>query len=84
MIGVILNLKPGIFGDENVNEGRLRQEFPHIHARVQTLGLQYVFIDQSDCNLSLVIEFYSNWNVCPVEINKVFVRENGCDVLLTG
>ncbi|KAH0655820.1 hypothetical protein KY285_030702 [Solanum tuberosum] len=34
-------------GDEYVNEGRLRQEFPNILAKINALGLQYIFMDQA-------------------------------------
>lgn len=36
------------FVDEYVNDGRVRQDFPHIHSWYWTLGLQYVFMDQGD------------------------------------
>ncbi|KAG5605589.1 hypothetical protein H5410_027081 [Solanum commersonii] len=56
-------------GDEYVDQGRLRQEFPHIHTQIHALGLQYVFVDQGECNLSLVCEFYANWNTHHVKLN---------------
>ncbi|KAH0730166.1 hypothetical protein KY289_001354 [Solanum tuberosum] len=63
-------------GDEYVDEGRLRQEFPHIHAQVHALGLQYVFVNQSEFNLSLVREFYANWNTHRVELNQGLIRDS--------
>uniref|UniRef100_M1DS73 Uncharacterized protein n=1 Tax=Solanum tuberosum TaxID=4113 RepID=M1DS73_SOLTU len=42
-------------GDEYVNRERLVAEFPHIHAQVLALGLQYIFVDQSECNLGQVL-----------------------------
>ncbi|KAG5595767.1 hypothetical protein H5410_036999 [Solanum commersonii] len=49
-------------GDEYVNGEQLLAEFPYIHAQVLALGLQYIFVDQSECNLGIVHEFYGNWN----------------------
>ncbi|KAH0709236.1 hypothetical protein KY284_010663 [Solanum tuberosum] len=63
-------------GDEYVDEGRLRQEFPHILTQIHAWGLQYVFMDQSECNLSLVHEFYANWNTHRVELNQGFIRDS--------
>ncbi|KAG5611527.1 hypothetical protein H5410_022808 [Solanum commersonii] len=63
-------------GDEYIDEGRLRQEFPNILAKINALGLQYVFMDQGECTLSLVCEFYVNWNTRRVEINKGFIRDS--------
>ncbi|KAH0709064.1 hypothetical protein KY284_010491 [Solanum tuberosum] len=63
-------------GDEYIDEGRLRQEFPNILAKINALGLQYVFMDQGEFNLSLVREFYANWNTHRVEINKGFIRDS--------
>ncbi|KAH0652424.1 hypothetical protein KY289_030102 [Solanum tuberosum] len=63
-------------GDEYVHEGRLRQEFPNILIYINALGLQYVFMDQGECNLSLVHEFYANWNTRRVEINKRFIKDS--------
>ncbi|KAG5572090.1 hypothetical protein H5410_061856 [Solanum commersonii] len=33
-------------------------------------------MDQGECNLSLVHEFYANWNTHCVEINKGFIRDS--------
>ncbi|KAG5576664.1 hypothetical protein H5410_056798, partial [Solanum commersonii] len=63
-------------GDEYVDEGRLQQEFPNIHAQINALGLPYVFMNQGECNLSLVHEFYVNWNTRRVEINKGFIQDS--------
>uniref|UniRef100_M1DUM4 Putative plant transposon protein domain-containing protein n=1 Tax=Solanum tuberosum TaxID=4113 RepID=M1DUM4_SOLTU len=63
-------------GDEYVDEGRLRHEFPNIHAQINALGLQSLFMNQGECNLSLVHEFYANWNTHRVEINKCFIRDS--------
>jgi hypothetical protein len=61
-------------GDEYVNEGRLQAEFPRIHEMVYNLGLQFIFEDQGECNLTLVREFYANWNTEQSNSNKVEVR----------
>uniref|UniRef100_M1DUH5 Putative plant transposon protein domain-containing protein n=1 Tax=Solanum tuberosum TaxID=4113 RepID=M1DUH5_SOLTU len=63
-------------GDEYVDEGRLRQEFPHIHTQIHALGLQYVFVDQGECNLSLVREFYVNWNTHHIKLNQGLIRDS--------
>lgn len=59
-----------------VDEGRLRKEFPHNPSQINALGLLYVFMDQGRCNLSLVREFYMNWNTHRFEVYKGFVRDS--------
>ena len=34
-------------------------------------------MNQGECNLSLVREFYANWNTRRVEINSGYVRKSG-------
>ncbi|KAH0679451.1 hypothetical protein KY284_020536 [Solanum tuberosum] len=62
--------------DEYVDEGQLLEEFPHIHAQVRALGLHYIFVDQGKCNLSLVREFYVNWNTHHVRWNQGLICNN--------
>lgn len=64
-------------GDYYVDEERLGREFPNVDAKINTLGLQYLFVNQGDCNLSLLREFYVNWNTYPVKINRGFIRDCG-------
>jgi len=54
----------------------LLQEFPDIHPQVLALGLQYVFVNQGENNLSLVHEFYVNWNTHRVELNRGLIRDS--------
>uniref|UniRef100_M1DJB3 Putative plant transposon protein domain-containing protein n=1 Tax=Solanum tuberosum TaxID=4113 RepID=M1DJB3_SOLTU len=48
-------------GDEFLNKVRLQSQFPIIYRTVMELGLRFVFENSSDCNLTLVREFYDNW-----------------------
>lgn len=57
--------------DEHVNEGRLQVEFPQIHEMVYNLTLHYIFEDQGKCNITLMPEFYANWNTENPWSNKV-------------
>ncbi|KAH0767859.1 hypothetical protein KY285_003730 [Solanum tuberosum] len=63
-------------GDEYVDKRRFPQEFPHIHTQINALGLQYVLVDQGECNLILVHEFYANWNTHRVELNQGLIRDS--------
>ncbi|MCD9639028.1 hypothetical protein HAX54_023273, partial [Datura stramonium] len=54
-----------------INEGRLALEFPAIRDKVRELGLGYIFVELEECNLTLVREFYANWETSFGEINKV-------------
>lgn len=64
-------------GNEYVDEERLHLEFPHIHAKINALGLQYFLVNQGEYNFSLVCEFYTNQNTHHVEINRGFNRDSG-------
>ncbi|KAG5611167.1 hypothetical protein H5410_022448 [Solanum commersonii] len=68
-------------GDEHVNEVRLQTLFPVIYHTVNALGLRFMFEDQGDCNLTLVQEFYANWNT-ETRFNKT-VPIRGKDVKFT-
>ncbi|MCE2056068.1 hypothetical protein HAX54_044007 [Datura stramonium] len=51
------------YATENwIDEGCLGLEFPTIWDNIRELGLGYSFSKQEECNLTLVREFYANWN----------------------
>ncbi|MCD9639125.1 hypothetical protein HAX54_023478, partial [Datura stramonium] len=45
-----------------IDEGRPVVEFPTVRDTVHGLGLGFVFSETSECKLTLMQEFYSNWN----------------------
>ncbi|KAG5605399.1 hypothetical protein H5410_026891 [Solanum commersonii] len=51
-----------------------KTKFPQIHAMVYILGIQYIFLDQGECNLSFVCEFYVNWNTNHLFRNRGDIR----------
>lgn len=62
-------------GDEYVNQQSLQEMFPTIYDGIYNLCLQYIFVDQGECNLTLVREFYANWNTENSQCNsQVVVR----------
>ncbi|MCD9640871.1 hypothetical protein HAX54_026581, partial [Datura stramonium] len=51
------------YGPENwIDDGRLALEFPTIEDKVHELGLGFIFAEPEECNLSLVREFFPNWD----------------------
>ncbi|MCD7458348.1 hypothetical protein HAX54_037982, partial [Datura stramonium] len=54
-----------------IYEGGLAVEFPTIWDKVRELGLCYIFVDPEKCNVTLVREFYANWNISFRESTKV-------------
>uniref|UniRef100_M1DJE3 Putative plant transposon protein domain-containing protein n=1 Tax=Solanum tuberosum TaxID=4113 RepID=M1DJE3_SOLTU len=68
-------------GDEYVNEVRLQTQFPVIYNTINALGLRFMFENPGDCNLTLVREFYANWNT-ETRFNKT-VPIRGKDVRFT-
>ncbi|MCE0482262.1 hypothetical protein HAX54_040845, partial [Datura stramonium] len=54
-----------------INEGRITLEFLTIWDKVRQLGLGYIIADSEECNLTLVREFYANWDTSFGEINEV-------------
>lgn len=61
-IGTRTKKESKYLGDEYVKEDKLCHAFPNILAKITALGLQFVFVNQGECNLSLVREFQANWN----------------------
>ncbi|MCD9560013.1 hypothetical protein HAX54_018438, partial [Datura stramonium] len=54
-----------------INEGRLAREFPAIRDRARELGLGFIFAKLEEFNLTLVREFYANWDTSFGENNEV-------------
>ncbi|MCD9560159.1 hypothetical protein HAX54_018640, partial [Datura stramonium] len=51
------------YAPENlIDEGRLTLELPTIRDKVRELGLDYIFAELEECNITLVREFYANWD----------------------
>ncbi|MCD7462324.1 hypothetical protein HAX54_048256, partial [Datura stramonium] len=46
-----------------IDEGRLALEFPTIREKLRELGVGYIFDEPEECNLTLVREFYTNWDI---------------------
>ncbi|MCD9639402.1 hypothetical protein HAX54_023914, partial [Datura stramonium] len=61
-------LQTGIKGSSSL------AKFPTIHDKVHEFGLGYICVDPEECNLTLVKEFYTNWNTSFGESNKVRIR----------
>ncbi|MCE2055045.1 hypothetical protein HAX54_041830, partial [Datura stramonium] len=60
------------YAPENwIDKGRLALEFPTTLDKVLLLGLGYIFAEPEKCNLTLVREFYANWDTSFGEINEV-------------
>ncbi|KAH0712429.1 hypothetical protein KY289_008388 [Solanum tuberosum] len=49
------------FSDVILDDVNLEREFPHIRRRLQELHMGFIFQDPSECNISVVREFYANW-----------------------
>ncbi|MCD7445833.1 hypothetical protein HAX54_000072, partial [Datura stramonium] len=61
-----------------IDEGRLALELPTIRDTFCELGLGYVFAELEECNLTLVREFYANWNTSYGE--STIIKE-GCQMV---
>ncbi|KAG5611121.1 hypothetical protein H5410_022402 [Solanum commersonii] len=55
------------------------KEFPHIMRRLQDLRMGFIFQDPTECNISMVQEFYVNWKP---DARSHFVTVHGVEVLL--
>ncbi|MCD7470506.1 hypothetical protein HAX54_010431 [Datura stramonium] len=63
--------KEANYASENwIYDGCLALEFPTISDTIRVLGLVYVFAELEECNLTLVKEFYTNWNTSHRESTK--------------
>ncbi|MCE3049572.1 hypothetical protein HAX54_045183, partial [Datura stramonium] len=67
--------KEAKYAPENwIDEGLLELEFPVIEDKIRKLGAGYVFNELERCNLTLVREFYTNWDTSFRERTKVKSR----------
>ncbi|MCE2055168.1 hypothetical protein HAX54_042091, partial [Datura stramonium] len=57
-----------------VDKDRLALEFPAIQEKIRELGAGYVFNEPERCNLTLVREFYANWDASFEKSTKVNIR----------
>ncbi|MCE2055934.1 hypothetical protein HAX54_043758, partial [Datura stramonium] len=57
-----------------IDEGSFALEFPVIRDNLCELGLGYIFVEPKECNLTLVREFYANWDTSFGESIKVKIR----------
>ncbi|MCD7473429.1 hypothetical protein HAX54_015296, partial [Datura stramonium] len=53
-----------------IDEGRLALEYPIIDDIIHVLRLGYVFLEPKECSLTLVREFYANWDTSFGESTK--------------
>lgn len=65
-----------------MEEDKLHNEYPTIHAKITTVGVQYIFVNQGECNLSLDHEFFASCNTLRVEINNGYARNSGVRFLV--
>ncbi|MCE2055625.1 hypothetical protein HAX54_043046, partial [Datura stramonium] len=57
-----------------IDEGQWALEFPAIHEKIRELGASYIFNEPERCNLTLVREFYTNWDTSFGESTMVQIR----------
>ncbi|MCE3215390.1 hypothetical protein HAX54_002255, partial [Datura stramonium] len=59
------------YAPENwIDEGCFAFKFPAILDKIHELGVGYIFNDPKRCNLTLVREFYTNWDTSFRESTK--------------
>ncbi|MCD9638390.1 hypothetical protein HAX54_022331, partial [Datura stramonium] len=67
--------KEAKYAPENwIDESRLALEFPVVRDKLHKLGVGYIFAKLEECNLTLVREFYENWDTLFGERTKVKIR----------
>ncbi|MCE0481848.1 hypothetical protein HAX54_039937 [Datura stramonium] len=67
--------KEAKYAPENrIDEGRLALEFPTIRDKLNELGVGYIFAEPKECKLTLVRDFYTNWDISFEESSKVKIR----------
>ncbi|MCE3217059.1 hypothetical protein HAX54_010201, partial [Datura stramonium] len=54
--------------------GYLALKYPTICDTIRELGLGYVFVEPEECNLTLVMEFYANWDTSFGERTKIKIK----------
>ncbi|MCD7469109.1 hypothetical protein HAX54_007907, partial [Datura stramonium] len=57
-----------------IDDGRLVLELPTIKEKLHELGVGYIFGEPLECNLTLVREFYVNWDTTFGGSTKVKIR----------
>ncbi|MCD7451902.1 hypothetical protein HAX54_013981, partial [Datura stramonium] len=57
-----------------IDEGCLELEFPTIRDKLCELGVGYIFAEPEECNLTLVMDFYANWDISFGESTKMKIR----------
>ncbi|MCD7471542.1 hypothetical protein HAX54_012035, partial [Datura stramonium] len=63
--------KEAKYAPENcIDEGCLALKFPVIRDKIHELGADYIFNEPERCNLTLVREFYTNWETSFEESTK--------------
>uniref|UniRef100_M1E0V4 Putative plant transposon protein domain-containing protein n=1 Tax=Solanum tuberosum TaxID=4113 RepID=M1E0V4_SOLTU len=68
------------FSDVILDDVNLERELPPIMHRLQELHMGFIFQDPSECNVSVVREFYANWKP---DARSHFVTVRGVEVPLT-
>ncbi|MCD7451373.1 hypothetical protein HAX54_011429, partial [Datura stramonium] len=67
--------KEAMYAPENwINEGCLAPEFLVIRDKIRELGVGYIFSKSEECNLTLLWEFYANWDISFGETTKVKIK----------
>ncbi|MCE3215868.1 hypothetical protein HAX54_003853, partial [Datura stramonium] len=57
-----------------IDEGHLALEFLAIRDKIRELGAGYIFNESKRCNLTLLREFYANWDSLFEESTKINIR----------
>ncbi|KAK4724170.1 hypothetical protein R3W88_026949 [Solanum pinnatisectum] len=68
------------FSNVILDDVQLEREFPQIMRRLQDLRMGFIFQDPSECNVSVVREFYANWKH---DARSHFVAVRSVEVSLT-
>ncbi|MCD9640903.1 hypothetical protein HAX54_026638, partial [Datura stramonium] len=55
--------------------GCLALEFPVIRDKIHELGAGFIFNEMERCNLTLVRQFYANWDTSSGESTKVKMKD---------
>ena len=71
--------KAKYFFDECIDRASLARAYPRVLARLEQVGMGFVFNRPTDCNLHLVRELYANWNP---DAPTCLVVVRGSDVIL--
>ncbi|MCD9645985.1 hypothetical protein HAX54_035475, partial [Datura stramonium] len=69
-----MEAKPKYAPENWIDEGRLALEFSAIRDKIYELGASYIFNELERHNLTLVREFYANWDTSFKESTKIKIR----------